>query len=152
MIDELLDSARLLAGEPNQTSACLRRAVSTAYYAVFHALAELASESLLPGVARASDAYVRVYRALEHRRLKNAFMQAPLKDDNRFRAIGNAVVQLQVERARADYLPCDPSLFSLNVVTDLLVQAQGVIVDLRGLGRDERRTLAVCLLFRDRRD
>ncbi len=52
------------------TQANLRRAVSTAYYAVFHSLAQTAADMLI-GRKRTSD-WHQVYRALEHGNAKNA--------------------------------------------------------------------------------
>jgi uncharacterized protein (UPF0332 family) len=42
LADDLLDDARHLAakGDMEQRASCMRRAVSTAYYAVFHLLVE----------------------------------------------------------------------------------------------------------------
>ncbi len=53
---------------PSQAN--LRRAVSTAYYAVFHCLADAAA-NLFVGRSRGS-AWPRVYRALEHGKAKSA--------------------------------------------------------------------------------
>lgn len=152
MVDELLDAATMLAGEASRNSACGRRAVSPAYYAVFHALSDRATGSLLPGVPNAAEDYVRIYRSLDHDPLKNAFNQAPLKDDVRLRSIGGLIAHLQSERVRADYLPADPLLFPHAQVIDLVLQASQIIQELGSLTDDERRKLAVCLLFRTRKD
>ncbi|TFF25431.1 hypothetical protein E3C22_08745 [Jiella endophytica] len=151
MIDELLLTAEALLRD-SQNPASRRRAVSATYYAVFHALAELASKSLLPDVSSDSWEYVRTYRSLDHGPLKSVFLQLPLKDDARFRIIGQSVVQLQVERNRADYLPNEPSLFPSTQAADLIAQARNVIAALRSLGDEEKRKLAVCLLFRVRQE
>ena len=56
------------------TQAKLRRAVSTAYYAMFHCLAASVAD-LFIGTAR-NPAWHRAYRALEHGRAKSACRQA----------------------------------------------------------------------------
>lgn len=152
MVDDLLDAAALLAGEASRNPTCGRRAVSTAYYAVFHALSELAAGSLLPDVSNQAEDYVRIYRSLDHGPLKNAFIQAPLKNDARLRSLGGLIAHLQSERVRADYLLADPLLFRHAQVTDLVLQASQVIEELRSLTDGDRRKLAVCLLFRTRKD
>ncbi|MBP0616280.1 hypothetical protein [Jiella mangrovi] len=152
MVDDLLLTAEALLREGGENQSSRRKAVSTAYYAVFHALADLAASTLLPQMNSDSWEYARTYRSLDHGPLKNVFLQFPLKDDERFRMIGQSVVQLQIERARADYLPSDPSLFSLSQVADLIVQARNVIAALRSLSVADCRKLAVCLLFRVRKD
>ena len=152
MVDELLDVAAMLAGQTSRNPSCGRRAVSTAYYAVFHALSDLATGSLLPGVSNKAEDYLRIYRSLDHGPLKNAFIQAPLKDNPRLRPIGGLIAHLQSERVRADYLPADPLLFPHAEVLDLVLQASQIVQELRALTDDDRRKLAVCLLFRTRKD
>ena len=69
---DLIETARglteLSPRRPSQAN--LRRAVSTAYYAMFHCLAACAANSLI-GRARGS-AWHQTYRALEHGRARRA--------------------------------------------------------------------------------
>ena len=99
MVERLLALANELAEKSPGSLTLKRRAVSTAYYAVFHALAELCTGELL-GVRtdKRSEDYVRVYRSLEHGALKNAFRAAPLNRSDALRKIGDRVVRLQSER------------------------------------------------------
>ena len=64
---DLIETARRLADSavvlPTQTD--LRRAVSAAYYALFHCLARTAAD-LLTGSSTDSPEWHQVYRALEH--------------------------------------------------------------------------------------
>jgi hypothetical protein len=94
---------------------------------------------------------LRIYRALDHGPLRNAFGQSPLRDDLALKAIGVAVLNLQTERHRADYLPPDRSLFPEAEVRELIVQAHIVIEQLENLSGEERRKLATCLLFKERK-
>ena len=81
MVARLLDLADQMVREGAKSSALRRRAVSTAYHAVFHALAKSCASILLPSVDRNSDTYHRMYRALDHGPLRAAFATAgPLKD------------------------------------------------------------------------
>ncbi len=71
---ELLDVAKLLAdfeaGAPASDSR-VRRAISTAYYAVFHAALAAAAERFMGGDAKGSSGYGLLYRGFEHRRMKD---------------------------------------------------------------------------------
>jgi len=128
MVDNLLRSAEdLIRLKPN-SAAYYRRAVSHADYSVFHALAKLCARTLLSSMTSTSDdEYLRIYRALDHRDLKSAFGQSPLRDHPTISLFGNYVVSLQIERHRADYLPPDPSLYSVERVREPIGQAQFVI-------------------------
>jgi uncharacterized protein (UPF0332 family) len=104
-------------GAPKQAE--LRRAVSTAYYALFHFLSRAAANVLIGSTKSASPAYTIVYRAFEHRRMSAACRAAskPKLDpktsialacdafDPNLRAAAQAFVELQDRRHRADYDP-----------------------------------------------
>ncbi|MEF2073895.1 hypothetical protein [Consotaella aegiceratis] len=152
MVDRLLSAAETLLAERPKSSAFRRRAVSTAYYAVFHSLARICVGNLAPGLSRGSEEYLRVYRALDHGPIKTVFNQSPLKENPNLRRIGSVVARLQSERLRADYLPPDPMLFSFSEAKDLVEQVRQIITDLGALQVQDRRLLAICLLFKTRRD
>jgi uncharacterized protein (UPF0332 family) len=150
MVSRLLDAADKLIEEGPASSAFKRRAVSTAYYAVFHALAKSCADSLLPDTNRSTDEYSRVYRALEHGSLKSAFARGPLKDRETLRKIGDLVIRLQSERFKADYFPPIKNVFSLREAKQLLDQARQAVAAIESLNTKDRSTLATCLLFRAR--
>jgi uncharacterized protein (UPF0332 family) len=150
MVALLLDAADKLIEVRPRSSAFKRRAVSTAYYAVFHALAKLCADVLLHSSEWDTDEYTRVYRALEHGSLKTAFEKEPLKGRTSLRNVGDLVVMLQSERNRADYLPPVRNLFSQREAKKLVDQARQAVSAIEGLGAADRRTLAICLLFRAR--
>lgn len=150
MVQRLLQSADDLLTQKPQSAGYRRRAVSTAYYAVFHALAALCVKSLLPG-PRSDDEIHRVYRALDHGQLRSAFLQQPLKEDERFKDIASLIVKLQQERHRADYLPPDSKLFPENEVRDLMAQARLAVDLIDGLNDSDGRLLATSLLFKERK-
>jgi uncharacterized protein (UPF0332 family) len=103
------------AGAPRQ--AVLRRAVSTAYYAVFHALCAQTAETFVPANNRKSRAIF--YRSLDHNKtrsrckelgkstldtpLKNFFAVAAFSGD--LRTFANNFALLQDLRHRCDYDP-----------------------------------------------
>ena len=151
MVERLLDLADQLVREGRRSSALRRRAVSTAYYAVFHALAKSCASILLPSMDRNSEIYERVYRALDHGPLKTAFMAkaGPLADRDSLQKIGNLVVRLQSERHRADYLLPNPSMF-LDSAKKLVDQARRAVSEIERLSDDDRVALATLLLFKSR--
>jgi hypothetical protein len=150
IIERLLALAEELAEKSDRSPTLRRRAVSTAYYAVFHALAELCANELLGSeTGKRSTEYVRVNRSLEHGTLKTAFAAAPLNGLATLQKIGNRVVRLQSERIRSDYLP-QQSLYTIDQSVDLVKSARIAILSLAKLSLVERRTLAVSLLFKNR--
>jgi uncharacterized protein (UPF0332 family) len=148
MVSLLLEAADKLLEERPRSSAFKRRAVSTAYYAVFHALAKLCAETMLHPAGRTTEEYARVYRALEHGPLKTAFEKEPLRSHGALRKIGDLVVALQSERHRADYLPPIKNVFSQRETKKLIDQARQAVSEIEALNSQDRRTLATCLLFR----
>ena len=90
--------------DPRQpTQANLRRAVSTAYYAVFHSLAHTAA-GLLIG-RKSSAAWHQVHRALEHGNAKSACQnkQSMQRFPHEIKEFADAFVDLQGARYQADY-------------------------------------------------
>lgn len=127
-----------------------RRAVSTAYYAVFHALARLCAEEFVgvdPSTRTPAD-YERVYRAVEHGSMKSKFLNTPRELDT-IRQIGNRFVLLQSKRHDADYRPTDFH-FTEAESSDLIEAARYAIDLIDSLSSPDRRALAVRLVIRDR--
>lgn len=143
----LLDAAELLFKEGKRSRAFRRRAVSTAYYAVFHSLAKLCADYLTRSAPRDGDEYSRVYRALNHGLSKDAFSQPPIRDNERLRRIGTAFVKLQTAREDADYRPPAIDVVTTAETRELLDQAREAIDELERLKPNEEdcRTLAICL-------
>ena len=150
----LIDAARVLAGvsgaapapgRPRQ--AMLKRAVSTGYYAMFHAVCESNADALV-GAASAGedlDLWVQTYRALDHAQAKNRLLayprQSPITEIIDF---ANAFGDLQERRLVADYNP--RSVFTRSQVASLIDQAEAVTQAFRSLPARPRRMLATYLL------
>ena len=136
-----------------------RRAISSAYYAVFHALARVATQEFIGeaefvGETRDTsrpdiDAYTHVYRQLDHGTLKKIFDAKPLADNQTLRKIGTDAVALQSERLRADYLP-SADLYSNAKFDELIAIASRTVQSIQALSPTERRMLSVYLLFKKR--
>ena len=103
--DDLLKDAYYLAGRggKNPRQSCLRRAVSTAYYAVFHLLiADFVANWALP------DQRARLGRMFEHRRMSGAVFnfrdkKNPTPTETELQKLIGKFIQLQKDRYEADY-------------------------------------------------
>jgi hypothetical protein len=106
---DLLATARRLAraspGKPRQWD--LKRAISTAYYALFHAVAKDCADRLVGvGGSRSDKAWRHTYRALNHGEAKTACKQLRgLRFPPGLVQVGDAFRTLQEQRHNADYDP-----------------------------------------------
>lgn len=149
---DLIEIARHLIGEgrgrPRQAD--LRRAVSTAYYALFHAIARDAADLFVgAGSDRVSRVWKQVYRALEHGAAKTGCKEVRnLPFPAEIRACADAFVTLQEARHKADY---DPDYrLTRNEALTLLGTAKRAIEKLKRADRTNRRAFSVMLHFKRR--
>lgn len=147
---DLIKTARGMAVlDPQQpTQADLRRAISTAYYALFHCLA-LSGADLLIGAERDS-AWHQVYRALEHGKTVRI-----CDDDQRMaefpesiREFAAAFVFLQRERQQADY--AFEVWYNKTYVLENIDRAEKAINHYERAGVQDRRRFVALALFRQR--
>jgi hypothetical protein len=160
--DHLLDQAERLAvpigtGAPRQAD--LRRAISTAYYGIFHAIATEAADQFVGRTQRDTPRYQLVYRSVEHGRLRGTcddiakptppakytkyLPQAGLGAD--LIAVAAAISELQERRHSADYDPlfrAKTSDAALAVAT-----ARKALVRFREANRVQRRTFISLIVF-----
>ena len=148
---DLMEVARALteSGHAPPTQARLRRAVSTAYYAMFHCLAASAA-NLFIGTER-NPAWHRTYRALEHGRARTACRQAQAMPEFpvEIRDFADAFVVLQIERQKADYA-LDTAVYRQSDVLDYIVSAEQAISRFEKVDMAARRAFAAHVLFRQR--
>ena len=157
--EQLIAIAMLLAqapehgetrGRPQQ--ARLRRAVSTAYYAVFHALAISNADSMIGSspYIRQSDEWARTYRALDHRFAKDRFnaVAAMVAFPINLQDFGHTFIALQNQRHDADYNPHVTFLRSETV--RVIERTKTAADDLMTTDQRTRRALATYVLFRPR--
>ena len=135
-------------GRPRQAE--LRRAVSAAYYAMFHTLA-LCGANTLVGAARASRSqpeWLQVYRALEHGYARNQCnnQTAISRFSSIIQEFGALFVRMQMQRQTADYNP--NTSFSRARVMRLIDETARVIAEFENADARERRAFAVFVLFR----
>jgi uncharacterized protein (UPF0332 family) len=146
-------TARKLANaspkKPRQAD--LRRAISTAYYALFHAMAKDAADMLVGvGPNRPAKAWTHAYGALQHGDAKSACEAVrKLNFPNTIKSCADAFVALQQKRHDADY---DPDYRVLRAdALDAIQQAEGAIRDLKASPKRDRRAFAVQILMRKRK-
>jgi hypothetical protein len=163
--DHLLDQAdRLLAppggGAPRQAD--LRRAISSAYYAVFHAVATQAADDLVGSRHRATPQYALAYRSIDHGSLRRfcddvTKPQMPAKYSKylprggfgpNLPVFAAAVVGLQEKRHLADY----DSLFRVRTSDAELAVATGrtAIAEFRNAGRTPRKAFLLLVVLSPR--
>lgn len=153
MVEDLLDIADDLtkhggAGRPRQ--AYLRRALSTTYYALFHALAKMCADELIGVTKAGTDAWVRVYRALEHGSAKDALSQTSVQSMGpAAKAFSVAFVELQEKRHTADYDP-RPFPFGRKATKGYVQQARNAVTQLGQLKPEEKRDMATTVLLKSR--
>ncbi|MCJ2135732.1 hypothetical protein MKK69_17005 [Methylobacterium sp. J-026] len=152
MVAQMLGQAADLIERFPGSSAAKRRTVSTAYYAAFHAIMQLCADEILPGSDSNSAEFERVYRQIDHGPLKQAFVSdGPLKINQALRQIGDDIVPLQNARKLADYAPPRPNVFTSAKAREHVDRAGDLVTRLQTLTPQDRRTLALHLLFPPRR-
>ena len=112
------DLAEINTRRPRRADLC--RAVSTAYYALFHCLARTCADGLA-GRSRSvgnRPMWRRVYRALEHRQAKTRCENVPLSFPEEIRDFGQTFAELQSKRHLADYDP-DCSIGKSDVIANI---------------------------------
>lgn len=150
---EYIKSARILAEHGRRpTQISLRRATSTAYYALFHTVSRCCADALVGGNGsdRSKPAWRQVYRALEHGGCKSACQNKALIDrfPKPIEDFANAFVTMQIKRHNADYDPYGNYTKS-EVITDI-DNCEQAIKDFQGVPMKDRRAFSALVLFKHR--
>jgi len=123
--------------------------VSTAYYALFHGLAECCADELFNRNMRGQPGWVRTYRAVNHGRAQEACRSQETRSlPIEIRDFAGLFVDLQNERHRADYDPL--AVFYKSEVERLILDTRAVLEEFEKAARQERRAFATLVLFRPR--
>lgn len=134
-------------GRPRETN--LRRAVSTAYYALFHCIARSCADLIVggSGADRSGPAWQQAYRALDHgiarqRCEKQKVISRFPAEIQRFASL---FVLMQKRRHAADY---DPNVgFVKSQVLTFISVAEQAIDEFLNSPRKDRRAFAVYVLL-----
>jgi hypothetical protein len=160
--DHLFEQAERLvapprAGPPRQAD--LRRAISAAYYGLFHCCLTAAADELIGVTQHATNRYALVYRSIDHKTLKDLCVEArkhtpPAKYapyfpaqgfDPNIQAFAAAAIELQQKRHLADYDP--QPRFSRSDAKLAISTARSAVQRFRAAGEEDRKaflTLLVC--------
>jgi uncharacterized protein (UPF0332 family) len=151
--EELLEQARRLAAEPAQAD--LRRAISAAYYGLFHFFLTSAADMIVGADKRDTPYYSLVYRSVEHRRVRvladylkgskpDDLPMAPTGGFGAIAEVARVAGNLQELRHKADYDPeytCDATEANLAIVAAQEFEAST---------QDQQRAFSMLLLFKSR--
>lgn len=163
--NHLLDQAEKLiapppAGPPRQVD--IRRAISAAYYSVFHAKLAAAADQYVGVVHRGTNRYALVYRSIDHQKVKEICgkVKSPAvpRDispyspsagfDSDIRGFASVLYELQQKRHDADYNP------SIRVRTSdarlAISAARYALHRLQAANSASREAFLALLLFRVR--
>lgn len=160
---DFIDHAKFLLksekGKPKQIA--LRRSISAAYYALFHAFLGAAADDLVGASnrARKSTAYKLVYRAFEHSNMRNLCFDAAkptlprkLADQiggehfpEAIQVPARAFVELQGRRHLADY---DPHFrFTKSDASVAIEMASFANDTFETANKSDKRNFLLCMLF-----
>ena len=153
--EALIASSRVLvtpippASQP--TEEALRRAISTAYYAMFHALATSNADCII-GTSNdplSRHAWDRVYRGLEQGTSRAQLQEGSHLFSPDTRWFGDTFGRLQEIRQKADYDHAET--FTANLANTWIDRAEEAIREFMQVSVPERTAVAVQSLIRRRR-
>ena len=138
---ELIRASRLLAGgQPSQEA--LRRAISTAYYAMFHALASSNADIIVGPKTRSNQSeWTAIYRSLRHFRAENPLYGWPHLFSQPIQNFAIIIAGIKRQREDADYNP-DVS-FDQDQVVIWIDRAEQAILDFNASTLQERSMVAI---------
>lgn len=132
----------------------LKRAISTAYYAMFHALCENCADCLIGGKSanRSSPAWRQAYRSVEHKYSKSqcSNKQTMSKFPKDIEDFAHLYHELQVDRHSADYDPI--SSYSRSDTIGKIDAAELAIKALKSSSIKDRRAFAAWTAMKNRQD
>jgi len=137
------------SGKPSQVN--LRRATSSAYYALFHRLARSCADLLVggEGATKSKHAWRQTYRALNHGAAATACRHPILaKFPKDIEDFGNAFVSMQDKRHLADYDPHEK--FTKSEVLNDIALVENAIRGFEACDAKDRRAFCAYVLFKKR--
>ena len=145
------------------TDGTLRRAVSTAYYALFHKVLRTGADRFMGVGAQRSGGFKLLYRGFNHGQMRKVCIEldkATLSPSfqvklgrtivsQEMRDFATGFIQLQDARHRADYDP-SPTPFSISDSNDLIDVANDAMAKFDQAGADERVDVLAMMLVNSR--
>ena len=157
--NDLIAIARVLAsgalppltGRPRRAE--ISRAISTIYYAAFHALANNNANTLIGSgyQARNDPAWMLTYRTIDHRSARERCQHPGMsRFPAHIREIAALFASLQARRHQADYAPQAQN--PRSQVLQLATETEAAIRAFEAANLNQQRSFAAHLLFRERID
>lgn len=136
-------------GKPRQSD--LKKALSTAYYAMFHALCWNCADCFIGKNRRArnQDAWQQAYRAVEHGEARKRCSRMEIRNfPEAIQSFADSFVFLQEKRHMADYDPM--SRFTRHEVLTAIDLAEDMIRELQGSNIRDKRAFSVWITMKKR--
>ena len=135
---------------PQPDPAAVRRAISTAYYAAFHALSANNAEVLVGAASDqlTADAWIQIYRGLNHNQARVQLQQNRARLSVDAQVFAKLFADLQDERHSADYNPV--ATFTAAAAANWLDKTEASITNFLQTSRSERAAIAILTLIRTR--
>jgi hypothetical protein len=157
--EEILRRAEALAGNSLATQTDLRRAISAAYYAVFHFCLTAAADMICGATNRSKPQYSLVYRSVDHARLRGLCDQlrgskpgnVAFIPSGGFGAIADFArntANLYEQRISADYDPSES--YAAAGVSVVISDARKAIDWFRSCTQEQQEAFLMQLLFKSR--
>ena len=159
---EQADNLIVATTPPRQTN--LKRAISAAYYGLFHLAVTAAADLTVGSTKRTTPRYTLVYRSADHNQMRETCEQVgksnppdkfkpyvPSVDfSEAIRGFADTFVAMQAKRHRADY---DPSYSATRSDAEIAVrQARTAMQQFESAPTAEREAFLFLILFRPRSD
>lgn len=156
---ELLLHSDALAAKAGATQADLRRAISAAYYAIFHFVLAAAADMALGTSSPSTPGYGLVYRSIDHSRLRGLCDQlrgtkpgnvaiTPTVGFGRIADFARLTVNLYEYRILADYEPSRD--FTVDETKVAISDAREAIAWFQASAEEQQKAFLTMLLFRQR--
>ena len=147
LIGSVRDTLKQAAHGTPMSREMFHRAVSTAYYAVFHALARNNADNIIgaPTNPAMASAWVDTYRGVRHGRAANRLLRHMFTLDRNGRDFSGHFIRLKTARETADYNP--NAVFNLTSAGQWLKRAIAALNNLDAMSPFDKRTITNIVLY-----
>ena len=147
LIDSVRDTLNRAAHDTPVSRETFHRAVSTAYYAVFHALARINADNVIgaPTNPAMAAAWVDTYRRMRHGRAANRLLRHMFTLDRNGVEFSDHFINLKDTRETADYNP--DAVFNLASASHWLNRAVAALNNLDAMSPTDKQTITNIVLY-----
>ena len=147
LIDSVRDTLNQAAHGTPVSREVFHRAVSTAYYALFHALARNNADNVIGAPTNPAMAldWIGAYRRMRHGYAAAQLQQHILTLDRKGREFSEDFINLKFAREMADYNPS--AIFNLTSASHWLNRAIAALQNLDAMSPTDKRTITNIVLY-----